>query len=130
MSDAGRSDAEIVRVRPSPALGILFLVLAGIDAAMYISAGGVKLLVLALLFMLGAVTQLVFDLFVVGNGRVEIKNPLGMTTRTLAYSKLKIARRALLVTTQGDGATFKLNGMLASRRDWKKLAAAIDRGVV
>jgi hypothetical protein len=30
---------EIIRVRPSPALGILFLVLAGIDAAMYVSAG-------------------------------------------------------------------------------------------
>jgi hypothetical protein len=126
LSDA--SHAAIVRVRPSPALGILFLALAGIDAAMYISAGGVKLLVLALLFVTGAITQLVFDLFVVGNGRVEIKNPLGMTTRTLAYSRLQIARRALLVTT-GD-ATFKVNGMLASRRDWKKLAAAIDRGVV
>ncbi len=130
MSDASRSETEIVRVRPSPALGILFLVLAGIDAAMYISAGGAKLLVLALLFVVGAITQLVFDLFVVGNGRVEIKNPLGMTTRTLAYSKLQISRRALLVTTRGDDATFKVNGVLASRRDWKKLAAAIDRGVV
>jgi hypothetical protein len=124
------SEPEVIRVRPSPALGVLFLALAGIDAAMYISAGGVKLLVLALLFVIGAVTQLVFDLFVVVNGRVEIKNPLGMTTRALEYSRLQISRRALLVTTRGDGATFKVNGMLASRRDWKKLAAAIDRGAV
>jgi hypothetical protein len=121
---------EIIRVRPSPALGILFLALAGIDAAMYVTAGGVKLLVLAMLFVIGAITQLVFDLFVVGNGRVEIKNPLGMTTRTLEYSRLQVARRALLVTTRGDNATFKVNGMLASRRDWKKLASAIDRGAV
>jgi hypothetical protein len=53
-----------------------------------------------------------------------------MTTRALESSRLQISRRALLVTTRGDGATFKVNGMLASRRDWKKLAAAIDRGAV
>ncbi len=115
-----------VRVGLSPFFAVFLLAVAAADLALFITGGGILQLGLALALGFGGVTHLVGPLLVVDNGVVELKNPLGMTTRALPFDRLEVVGRSLLVTSAGE--TRKVNGMLARRRDWNALAKAIAGG--
>ena len=73
-----------------------------------------------LMYMFGTVC-------VVEDDRVEVKNPLGMTLKTLRFSSphdLQIDGRTLWVQTT-DGERKKVSGMVANGNHWRALGHAI-----
>jgi hypothetical protein len=115
-----------VRVGLSPVAAVLMLAAGAAELALYGSHGGTLPLLAGLAFVFGGITHLVGPLLVVDGGVVELKNPVGMTIRVLPFDRLEIVGRTLLVTSAGQ--TRRISGLLARRRDWRALAAAIAGG--
>ena len=112
-----------MRVRLSKVWGASFLAIGALDASLYRESGSTLQLVLVFAMAFAGITHLFGSLLVLDGNTVIIKNPIGMTMRTLVADAMEVRGRALLVTT--GGVTRKVNGLFANGDDWRALAAKI-----
>jgi hypothetical protein len=115
-----------VRVGMSPILVIAFLAIAAIDLHEYMDDRELSELVFAGVMVVLAGVYATATLLVIDGPTIEVRNPMGFSVKRYTFASAgDLSIDGSTLTVAGRGGRHEVSGMLANRRHWRALGAAI-----